>query len=336
MVALFAASLAFAGGTPSDFASALREATGRDAFVVVGRTRQVPAVRITEATDADLLSAGIRSQAKLRQLPGLDLILTDELLPDDRMSGVVNTDGRRPGMMREDQQMAVNTGRGGKTVNIPSSAVKDGKIEFKTPGDSALSLNGSFPFSKPLRVHWFFESFRVSVDARGLTETEFVTRLARGLGGRLQNSPTEYSIRLDPSEVRSRLRRTIAAMPSSQGNAVIAARLNLTLAAVDLANNAQLEEALAAPGSSVNLSAPLNSAAGTAAANLLRTYAQATENNARPGRGGRGPSGRWQAILQRADSRRPMVIVLRSDFGVRASIPILNPDGSPGPYANIP
>jgi hypothetical protein len=81
----------------------------------------------------------------------------------------------------------------------------DGKISTGLSGASTdLGQLEQVKFSKPVKTHWFLKSARIATRAIRTDEKVFLGMVSKAVGGKLVETTGNYSIELDPDQVRQR------------------------------------------------------------------------------------------------------------------------------------
>lgn len=181
----------FPGGTANDFTKHVGDATGKNIVVAQSLVENLGPVTYDPA-DLSQTSRAFNSKAGLRIMAGTDMILHDGMIRPTRIGDV---------KVKEQPHL---------WVGLKSASITDGKVTFATKETERLDLfKLSETFSKPLKVHWFFESTALSVQVKDMPETEFLTYIAKAVGGRFTNAPKEFRIDFDPDEVKTRVSKTL-------------------------------------------------------------------------------------------------------------------------------
>lgn len=339
----------FGGGTPNDFVTALADSTQQSVVMTQGDAKYLPAAEF-ETTDVDTMARAIRAQMKHMILPGSDLVIGDQLLAKQMVSegrqtrfGVSGVEGaitieRRSQVEQEvsrripavkaptEALLSVNK------IGMPSTALKDGKVTFKTEKADALQISMlSGVLSKPVKVHWIYSESPIFVNVKELPEFEFLKWTAKAVGARLTSGAKEYSFDLDPVEIRKRAVLTIQAEPLPQqrdrgnSNSQVQAR-NFRVAVINALTPAQISAALADTGSTTRIELTSRSPLTRIAVQRVQQIDAERQNQPR-----QGPPGQSQpGIMQRVDSSRMAVLTVDSRFGIQMEIPILDQNGRPG------
>lgn len=337
----------FGGGTPNDFVTALADATQQSVVMTQGDAKYLPVAEF-ETTDVDTMARAIRAQMKHMILPGTDLVIGDQLVAKQMVSAgrqirlgfseeLVVMEGRRQveqevsrrvPAVKAPTEALLSVNR----IGMPATALKEGKITFKTEKADALQLPMlSGVLSKPVKVHWIYSEAPVFVNVKDLPEFEFLKWTAKAVGARLTSGAKEYSFDLDPVEIRKRAVLTIQAEPLPQqrdrgnSNSQVQAR-NFRVSVINALTPAQISAALADTGSSTRIELTSRSPLTRLAVQRVQQIDAERQNQPR-----QGPPGQSQpGIMQRVDSSRMAVLTVDSRFGIQMEIPILDQNGRPG------
>lgn len=350
MTTLLIASLyavKFAGGTPNDFVNSLADATQLPVVMSQGDPKTLAPAEF-ETSGVDEISRAIRSQLKLLIYPGTDLVIGDQKLSRNLVSEN-NVQRFRGENVQGELTFRVNfeesvSGAGGATarapqaslpingIPLPPTAIKEGKISFKTEKMDALQLNliGS-TLSKPVRTHWIYNEAPVFLNVKDVAEFDLMKLVAKAVGARLVSNQKEYFFDLDPVEIKKRAVATLQAEATSstasrRNNAdTQAPARNFRISVINALSPAQLSAALAETGSTAKFD--LDSRSPLTRLAVQRVQQIDAERQNRPQN---GPGGGQPAIMSRIDNSRMATLSVDSRFGVRMEIPILDQNGRPG------
>jgi len=130
MITLLAATLLavqFPGGAPNEFVGALAKGANRSVVLALSAAHTIPKADF-EIDDFDLMARSIRKQTQLAILPGIDLVLSDQLLPKRLVTEVVY----RGGGQSESDQLEIES----KIAEIRAS-----KLPTSPTASSDLPIN---------------------------------------------------------------------------------------------------------------------------------------------------------------------------------------------------
>jgi hypothetical protein len=297
------------------------------------------------STDLNEFSRTMRAQASLRMVPGVDFILHDEKLP----KALFNETGT--GLI------------GGIGAHL---GIADGKVLLRTEG-AGLSLETlrRQTFAHPLRVHWLFVSYAIAADVEAMPERQFLEYVAKAVGGNLTVGATQYSIEINPVEVR---RRAIATLDDISARAINdsdpaalerglrqivsessvesmlreiawdlsieSAGRELAKAALQNATNAQILEAFKSTTSQTRIQVRPGSPLAQAAFARVKAHDAMREARAQGSTGQRGQSVPIP-VLERVDNRRPVHVILNGRFNAHVEVPVIDARGGPGGVVRV-
>lgn len=347
MITLLAATLLavqFPGGAPNEFVGALAKGANRSVVLALSAAHTIPKADF-EIDDFDLMARSIRKQTQLAILPGIDLVLSDQLLPKRLVTEVVY----RGGGQSESDQLEIESKiaeiRASKLptsptassdlpinfVDLPASSVQNGTITFVTEKSDALQvqkLNG--PLSKPVKSHWIYQEIPIYVQVKDMPELDLMKWSAKALGARLIATANEYNFELDPIEVRKRAIAAIVAnarptVGRKEDIAIVQDRQNFRIACLNALTPAQLTEALATPDASTRIELSPRGTLTNLALNQVRAL-QKYQESIPPGTA--GPKSAI-GLLQRVDPNRKAYLIVERGFTVTIEVPVLDKDGNP-------
>jgi len=337
LIATALAATKFPGGSPNDFASLLAGAAKQNVVVEQGEGQVIRACEF-DPSDLTELARAIRNQTQMAIMPGSDLVLTDGLLArklvespsfDIERSDVLTDAAALPARpSSQDPRFAFQPLNMGKKA-LPAGAVQKGRVTFSTEKSDGLdlgSLNGQM--SKPVTVHWILKDAVVCCQVAGLSEDDFLKWVAKSAGGRLISTAKDYTLDIDPIEIRRRAINTISRQVSV-GNVAVAEQVKaFRIAALNSLNAAQIKAALATDGAEtkivLNQQNPMSRSALAYIQTMARNQAQQNGNQRR----GRGNANANE--LRQMDNTRPAYLVIDSRFNAFVEIPIRSNRGSGG------
>lgn len=335
-------ALKFEGGTPNDFVNALAASTQQSVVMSQGDPKALPRAEF-ETTDLNEMSRAVRSQLKHLIYPGTDLAIGDQMLAREMVSenraqrfqggeaeiliaarARANIEGEAEPINRPNATLSITS------IGLPATAVKDGKVTFKTEKSESLQLIQLSGLSKPVRVHWVYRESPVFLNVRELPEADFIRVLAKTVGARFVSTTKEYAFDFDPVEIRKRAVATIQAMPISQRNPQVTKSQqnlkNFRMSIINALSPAQLTEALAETGSTARFElSPRSPLTRIAVQRVQQLDAERLEaaRNGTPGEAAYIP------VMQRVDGSRTPILTVDSRFSIRMEIPVLNQNGQP-------
>lgn len=340
---LAAAALApvkFPGGNPNDFAALLAESAKQNVIVVQGEGQMVEACEY-DPSDLNELSRALRNQTKLMIMPGTDLILSDGYISRQLVRGNLGRMRSGSGLGSDEQQevaarlKAMNDARAASgsdksgfklvmmsPVQLPANAVKDGMVTFQTKKSESLDLMALGNLSKPVKTHWIFGSAVVACKVDNLPELDFLKWIAKGVGGRIVSGPKEYTLDIDPGEIRRRAIKTISLNKPTGGTPEETARLqkqqNFRISCLNALTPTQLSAALATENGETRVELDARSPLTRTAVAYVQEMEQSGDR--------RNPR---VSVLQRVDPSRKAYLIVTSGFDTSVEVPILNGQGQP-------
>lgn len=187
----------FPGGGANEFAKFVADSTHQNVVLYQSVLEDLPKIEF-DADDLTTMSRKFRATAGIQIAPGTKLILSDGLIDPDRLAPV-------PALLRR----AV-------WKSLPANALVNGMVTWRTKDEDRLdpATLTETHWSKPLKVHWFFRQVPVSVAVADMPEQEFLTYVAKAVGGRLLATPKEYTIDIDANEIRTRAIKRMQTWPA--------------------------------------------------------------------------------------------------------------------------
>ena len=340
MTALLIASLLtvkFPGGNANEFAAMLVGATKQNVVISQSEPKLIPKAEFA-TEDLNEMARSLRAQTQHIILPGADLVISDQLIP----SRLINERGRR--LLRRSERGEVEVSLETPSQNIiavnlislPATAIHNGLVTFKTEKADALqsgSLGGGL--SRPVKSHWYFQQVPIFVSVTDMPEAEFLKWAAKAVGGRLLITEKEYTIDIDPVEVRRRAiatiqKQTLPAANTPEGAIELKER-NFRIAGINALSAAQITEALKSQDGQSKITISPRSPLATLALQRIRDMARAAvsaqgrsrENNSAVG------------LLQRIDNSRTASLIVNARFDVEMEIPVLDRNGRPAGFVRI-
>ena len=186
MITLIATSLlaTFQGGSASDFATALHDASKQGALVCQGEGWSIPKCEF-ETSDLTELARVVKNQTGLSFAAGQDIVFSDNLLAKKLVTPTTFRGAFQPrpapqqggsrdgGGQFERPSAPIRVSMSLSPVGLPGTAIKDGKVTFKTGPAERLDLTSLVNvFSKPIKMHWIYEETVVCLNVSDLPELE--------------------------------------------------------------------------------------------------------------------------------------------------------------------
>ena len=336
---LIAAAFAvqFPGGTPNAFTAALAEGTKQNVLLTQGDAVNVAKTSF-ETDDLTEMARAIRNQTAHAIMPGVDLILSDQLLPKKRVTGggflrdpknsrpIVNFEHiQRPARSPE----AVSV----KLVELTSKAVVNGTVTFKTEDTEAVELQAlGEVFSKPVQYHWIYSDQPIFLSIKNMPERDFMKWIAKAMGARLISTGKVYDFSLDPTLVRQRAIATLNKLSAQASDDSEDRNLyKFRIACLNALTTGQISEALATPWSTVRVQLHPGTSLTAQAVNRVREMEKVQLTYGPNTRASKAAIG----LLQRVDPNRPAYLIVDAKFYTRLEIPVLDQKGNPAGVVNL-
>lgn len=325
MTTLFLAIATFPGGNFNDLAASLSEATGKPAVVSLSSARGSMKGFSFDTADEGAFGRTVQKEIGLMRAPGVTVVFHDGQLPSAKVS-----------------QKAWNQPETVGAKAFSAASVKAGKVTFRTEKTESLDLKTLSGFAKPVESHWFLEGLAIGVSAKNVPEIEFLSLVAKGIGGRFLNTSASYKIDIDPMEVRSRAVRTIQAeaIPTEGDEAAILNKERaFRIAALNALSNEEMSRLLLQPGNTIRVAVRSGSPVEGAAVALIREMEAAQLRALRSERTpedsritGNPPrvvrrDANFVGILNRVDSRRQAMLVINQRFEASLEVPVVDGRG---------
>jgi hypothetical protein len=192
-----AAQAVFPGGSANDLTAHLAESTKQNVVFAASTLDTIGTVSY-DPQDLKDISRKLRMR-KIQIAAGVNLILNDGMILPARVTD-------EPEYCRQPDWLQMSTRN-----------IQDGKVTLATKGKDRLDPMSlaKVPFSKPVKVHWFYEGLPVAVNVREMPEADFLKYMAKAVGAKLFIGAKEYRLDFDPDEVR---KRTINLLSSWMAN----------------------------------------------------------------------------------------------------------------------
>jgi hypothetical protein len=334
-----ALAMKFPGGTPNDFINLLSDTTKQNVVLNLGEGRAFGSADLN-TDDLTELARGIRAQLKIAMLPGQDLIFSDQMLSRNLVSGPImrgaaeteaivravkaKQDARAGLLPKPPELTEMPLSLSG--VGLSADAVKDGKVTFKTEKSQRLDLPAlSGAFSKPLKMHWIYNDAILCVRVQDMPELDFLKFVAKATGSILVSTAKDYTLALDPIEIRKRAIATMQKTTPTQGNAIAEKSLQFRIACLNGLTGAQLGEALKSDGAEVRVDLGQRSPLASLALQRIHDLEQYDANLPADSPAPRRATG----LLQRIDRSRSAYLIVNSYFQTEIEVPIVDRNGRP-------
>lgn len=298
-LALFAQ---FPGGSANDLCAQLATETKRPVVVVKNSIANIAPFQYDPA-DLDSINRALRSKVAMELTAGSDVIVHDGRIPAQRL-----------GSTRFEKPL---------TPKWVLPKIEEGKVDLQTAGQEALDPAEleEAKFSKPLKVHWFYEKTPVCIQASKLPERDFLTFIAKGVGAKFIETHKEFRLDFDPSAMRNRMIKSVGIFQDlwakrqeateEENSLMTTARPIIVKAMLSDISLGELTEAFRTPEGKSQFKLRPNGATTKACFNVLDTYLIETSKGAGKVK---FPTGEFTLPL-RPDSAKPMTATLTAKFG---------------------
>lgn len=292
----------FPGGSANDLCAQLATETKRPVVVLKNSTPNIGAFQYDPA-DLDSINRALRSKVAMELTVGSDVIVHDGRIP-----------ARRLGSTRFEKPLT-------PTWVLPK--VSEGRVDIQTKGQEVLDPAelDKAKFSKPVKVHWFYEQTGVCVQASNLPERDFLTYVAKGVGAKFVETEKEFRLDFDPAAMRNRMIKSVGIFQDlwakrqeateEENGLMTTARPIIVKSMLSDVSLGELTEAFRTPEGKSQFKLRPNGATTKACFNVLDSYLIQTSK-------GSGkvkfPTGDFTLPL-RPDSNKPMTATLTAKFG---------------------
>lgn len=308
----------FQGGDALALAEALAKSGGGSAIVCVFESAQYSPFKF-EPTKPDSLASAVKTATGLTMAGGTRLAF-------------------HPGKISRHLFAPPIIGpklSGSSPTSLPESAIKEGMVTFTTEKGRIITPGTlqTANLSRPVSVHWVYRDLPMVAVIKELPEVEFLTYTAKAAGAKLQVSKSEYRLDFDAVEFRTRAKATVKAFLESREGKDLERRqasdARLVQTALNMVSDYQLTEAFRTQGASTRL------ALGPQQSSLIRERLALLEQSPSTGYGvqrtrSRGSGGEPPSGPPTLDTRYPIYLILRSDFGCYLEAMSLGQDGRQG------
>jgi len=323
-------AIAFPGGTPSEFATALASEFKPGALIVQGDAREIKPCTI-ETLDLTELARVVKNQTGLSFLPGQDVVFSDGLLAR-RLTASQFMKGGVALPLKPEVPTTISLVK----VALPGSALKDGLVTFKTAKGESLDI-GSLAtlLSKPLTSHWIYAESVVALDVADLPELDLLKWLSKGIGARLVVGTKGYQLDLDPIEIRRRAINTIQREApegaTNEDKAFNRLSQKFRINCLNALSPAQLSSILKVQGVETKIDLEGNSPLTSIGAQRVRDVEQYQRSLPADSPAPRRALG----VLSRLDRSRSPKLIADSQFNFSIEVPIVDADGKPSGVVRI-
>lgn len=303
----------FPGGSPNDLCAYLAAETKRPVVVIKTTSSKIGPFEYDPA-DLNSISRALRSKVKLELTPGVNLIVNDGRIP----ISLLNVSNREP-------------------FSAPKwvlPKVEDDTITFSTESNERIdpAQLTEVKFSKPLVVHWFYAQVPVAISAYRMTEREFLTYVAKGIGARFSENAKEFRIDFDPAVMRNRMIKTIGIFKElwlkqldqdAEQNALSTGRADFAIGVLQDISLADLTKSFATPDSKIPLRLRSNGAAFRNGTSMLHAYVMQTSKDSGVLK---TPAGDFVLPL-RIDPQKPVTASFSAKFASSLRMSVIDANG---------
>ena len=332
LLVLAAAPVAFNGGSPSELAKSIAEATQSNVVIEAGPSEYLKPFSY-EPTNLDEMARTILKATDLKQAPGEERIYYHPWLPTWHFQ--VNPILR----FVNDSSRACQSG------GLPENSFNEGKVTIQCKPRTAIQVSNleGLKFAKPLAVDPFFMQIGLNVWVTDMPERDFLNYVCKAIGGRLKTTKEGYSLEPVGQEIQRRALATFDRAKKSKGYenvpAIEKAELELYRAAVAAVSPANLEQLLTPEGKPVRME--LGPAARTAVLQWLRAFteiapAEVAQGYGPPNPPAEGGNRRTDERFKNLDRRLIGTLVLDRAFRAYAELQTVDQLGRQGPPIRVP
>ena len=332
MLSLFllaAAPVAFQGGSPSEFAKSIAEATKSNVVIEAGPSEYTKAFTY-DPSNLDEMSRVILKSANLKQAPGEDYVYFRPGLPAWHFN------------VASIRKLISDRTRASGSGSFPTDGLKDGEVTIHTEpnrGMPVYSLTG-VAFAKPVTVDPFFADYGLSIWVTDMPERDFLNYVCKAIGARLKQTTKGFFLEPTGLEIQRRALLTFERAKKEGGypklTSMEKAELELSRCAVSSATSLQLEQLYAEEGKPIKMEIGLGARA--AVLQMLRAMMEQQEaaqtfgppQDTAPG--APKPEDRFKSL----DRRLVGTLVLQRGFQAHAELATLDQFGRPGPPMRVP
>lgn len=293
----------FPGGDATALAESLAKAGKSSAIVCAFERVQYPALRL-DPGKPDQLADAVKAATGLKVAGGTRLAVHPGKISRHLFAPPII--GPKPS--------------GYSPAPFPEEALKDGVVTLATEKGKCITVGAlqSAMFSRPISVHWVYRDLPMMAAIKDLPEVEFLNYVAKVAGARLSASKSEYRLDFEPIEFRTRAKATVRAFLDSREGKDLSRRqasdARLVQAALNLVSDYQLSEAFREQGASTRFALGPQQTRLIQERLALLEEAPTNEQLAQRARS-RGGGGQASPSTLTVDTRYPIYLVMRSDFG---------------------
>ena len=330
LLVLAVAPVTFNGGSPSELAKSIAEATKANVVIEAGPSERFNSFSY-DPSNLDEMARAILKATELKQAPGEDFVYSHPWLPAWHFQN------------KTIQQYLNDNMRMCPSGSLPENFLNQGIVTVHAKPGSAISIEAleGIKFARPLTVDGFFMNLGLNIWVTDMPERDFLNYVAKAVGGKLK--PTKEGLSLVPSgqDIQRRALLTIDRVKKLESFAKRAslekAELELSRTAIAAATSSQLEELYAEEGKPVRME--IGPATRNAVVQLIRAMMEPPPE-ANPGF---GPPQQTADIATKPEERFRNVdrrilgsIVLSRGFMAWAELATVDQLGRSGPPMRVP
>lgn len=323
------AAVSFAGGSPSELAKSIAEATKSNVVIEAGTGEYLrPFSYVT--SNLDEMSRGIFKSTEFKQAPGEDFVYSRPWLPAWHFKNATLKNYLDPNRMCQ---------WGGP----PENAFKDSKVTIHCQPRNPIPIMAleGMKFEKPLSIDQFFMHLGLHVWVTDMAERDFLGFVCKAVGGKLKQ--TKYGLSLEPAgtEIQRRALATIEKVKKldvyTKRTSLEKAEVELSRTAISSASAVQLEQLYGEEGKPIRIE--IGPSARSAVMQMIRALIE-PQPEAGPSY---GPPQQTSETAPKPEDRFKSVdrrvigwVVLSKGFQAHAELATVDQLGRPGPVLRVP
>lgn len=329
LLVLTAASVAFPGGSPSELAKSIAEATKSNVVIEAGPSESLKPFNY-EPANLDEMARAILKATDLKQAPGEDRIFYHPWLPGWHFQSATI------------QRFLNDSTRASQSGSLPKNSLSEGKVTIHARPRTGILVSNleGLKFAKPLSVDRFFMQYGLNVWVTDMPERDFLNYVCKAIGGRLKPTKEGWTLIPTGQEMQRRALASYDRVKKEAGYQKLPptekAELELSRSAVSTATSSQLEELYGDEGKPIRMEiGPTSRAAVTQMLRAMMEEQAAAQTFGPPQEttpGAPKPEDRFKSI----DRRVIGWVVLSRGFQAHAELATFDQLGRPGPPMRLP
>lgn len=329
LLLLAAAPVAFNGGSPSELAKSIAEATKSNVVIEAGSQEYSRAFTYDPA-NLDEMARTILKSANLKQAPGEDYVYFRPGLPAWHFN------------VASIRRLISDSTRSSGSGSFPTDGLKDGRVTIHNEpqrGMPVYSLTG-VAFAKPVTVDPYFADYGLSIWVTEMPERDFLNYVCKAIGARLKQTTKGFFLEPTGQEIQRRALQTFERAKKETGypklTAMEKAELELSRSAVASATAVQLEQLFAEEGKPVKME--IGPGARAAVLQTLRAMMEQQEaaQTFGPPQETAGAAPKPEDRFKSLDRRLVGTLVLQRGFQAHAELATFDQLGRPGTPMRVP